>query len=154
MARGRLARQRVQPRAALVTRQPGEVAHGGVKARPVAALPREQRLEGRHPLVVGRLQAEAGVVGLRHPAVEAVERRARRGPAGLERGVALAKALHHFVFDSCQRNTGKGFGLFFLINRRQLAALLATGARLSHFAAVAEDLQQSYINSLARGPQA
>ncbi len=35
-----------------------------------------------------------------------------------------------------------------------LAALLATGARLSHFAAVAEDLQQSYINSLARGPQA
>jgi hypothetical protein len=33
-------------------------------------------------------------------------------------------------------------------------ALLATGARVSHFAAVAEDLQQSYINSLARGPRA
>lgn len=32
-----------------------------------------------------------------------------------------------------------------------LHALLATGLRVSHFAAVAEDLQQSYINSITRG---
>ena len=32
-----------------------------------------------------------------------------------------------------------------------VSKLLAAGVKVSHFATVAEDLQQSYINSIARG---
>src|SRR4051812_7404351 len=75
--------------ALLAARQRGNALDLSVKARPVAALALEERLEGGHQVVVGTLRAEGRVVGACHPAVVGVL--ARAGPARLQLGVALAK---------------------------------------------------------------